>query len=346
MRSLSGQSNFFGLDLGVSAVRVVELRGEGPQRELLRYGYAPFEGTIALSEAEADKTKVKAVISQLLKQVGITAKNVAVNLPSSHVFSAVIDMDRMDKEELVKTIRYQADSYIPTPLAESKIDWAMIGDSPRDPKKVEVLLSSVPNKFVEARLALLEAVGLNVIAFEPDTMSLARSLVAGDNNNPHLLLDIGSAATDLVISVGQVPHLARSIPIGQQAIVRAASQHLGIDENQAHQFVFKFGLGKDKLEGQLYHAIVPTIDTLAGEIEKSVKFFQGRYPTLRLDRTIVTGGASTLPEFPLYLANKFGMNVEIGNSWRNVAVPPDKQNEAASASNQFAIAAGLAEREP
>jgi Tfp pilus assembly PilM family ATPase len=59
----------------------------------------------------------------------------------------------------------------------------------------------------------------------------------------------------------------------------------------------------------------------------------------------VTGGASVLPEFPLFLANKFGINVEIGNSWRNVAIPADKQNDAASVSNQFSIAAGLAERQ-
>jgi len=346
MRSLSGQSDFFGLDVGITAVRAVELRGAGPLRELSRYGYAPFEGTIAVSEAEADKAKVKAVISQLLKQVGVSTKNVAVNIPSNHVFTTVIDIDRMGQGELAKTIKFQADSYIPTPLAESKIDWAVIGDSAKDPKKIEVLLSSVPNKYIETRLNMLESIGLNVVAFEPDTMALARSLIPADNNSPQLLLDIGSAATDLVVSVGQVPHLSRSIPIGQQAIIQAASQHLGIDQNQAHQFVFKFGLGKDKLEGQIYTAIVPIIDSLAAEIEKSIKFFQGRYPTMKLEKVIVTGGASTLPEFPLYLANKFGTNVEIGNSWRNVNVSASRQNDAASVSNQFAIAAGLAERDP
>ncbi|HVO86109.1 MAG TPA: type IV pilus assembly protein PilM [Candidatus Binatia bacterium] len=345
MRSLSGQSDFFGLDLGGTAIRVVELKGTGNLRELVRYGYAPLEGTIGISDADADKAKVKAVLEQLLKQVGISTKKVAVNLPSNHVFTTVIDLDRMAGAELSKTIRYQADSFIPTPLAESKIDWAMIGDSPKDPKKVEVLLSSVPNKYVEARLDLLESIGLNVLAFEPDNMALARSLVPIDSKAPQLLIDIGSAATDLVICVGQVPHLSRSIAVGQQAIVQAASQRLGIDIAQAHQFVFKFGLGKDKLEGQIYNAIVPTVDGLAAEIDKSIKFFQGRYPTAKLEKLIVTGGASTLPEFPLYLANKFGINVEIGNSWRNITVPASQQNEAASVSNQFAIAAGLAERE-
>ena len=42
---------------------------------------------------------------------------------------------------------------------------------------------------------------------------------------------------------------------------------------------------------------------LIGEIEKSIKFFQNRYTSAQIDRIIVTGGASTLPEFPLYMAN-------------------------------------------
>ncbi len=346
IRTLSGQSDFFGLDLGITAARAVELKGSGPLRELSRYGYAPFEGTVALSEAKADQAKVMAVISQLLKSSGISTRNVAVNLASSRVFTTVIDMDRLPENELAKTIRFQADSYIPTPLAESKIDWAVIGDSPKDPKKIEVLLSSIANSYVESRLEMLESIGLNVIAFEPDTMAMARSLVPADNNLAQVLIDIGSAASDIVIAVGSVPHLSRSIPIGHQALITATAQHLGIDREQARQFVFKFGIGKDKLEGKVYSSIISIIEGLAIEIDKSIKFFQGRYPTLKIERIIVTGGASVLPEFPIYLANKFGISVEIGSAWRNISIPPARQNELDAVSNTFAIAAGLAERNP
>ncbi len=345
MRALSGQSNFFGLDLGATGVRVVELRGSGAVKAVGHYGQAVIEGTAGMSDAKFDRTKVATVISQLLKTTGITTRNVAVNLPSNRVFTTLIDMDKMGQEEMAKTIRYQADSYIPTPLAESKIDWAVLGDSPKDPKKNEVLLSSVPNNYVEGRLEMLESIGLNVIAFEPDSMALARALVGADNVQPQILLDIGSAAADVVITFGQVPHLSRSIPVGYQALIQATSKYLGIDQSQANQFVFKFGLGKDKLDGQVYNAIIGTVDSLVAEIQKSIKFFQERYPTSKIERVIVTGGASILPEFPLYVANRFGLNVEIGNPWRNVSYPSGQQNELMAASNHFAIATGLAERQ-
>lgn len=344
MGILSGVADFFGLDIGTTAVRAVQLKGSGTARALDRYGQVEISGTTGMSDAKADQQRVAQTVKELLKKSGISTKNVAVNLPSHRVFTTVIDMDKMSPQDLAKTIRYQADSFIPTPPAQSKMDWAIIGDSPKDSKKVEVLLSSVPNEFVEARLEMLEALGLNVIAFEPDSMALARAIIPADASTPQMVLDIGSNATDLVIVVAGVPHLTRAIPVGSQAIVRSAMQALGIDVSQAEQFVFKFGLGKDKLEGQIYTAIIGTVDNLMSEIEKSIKFFQGRYPGARIDRIVVTGGASALPEFPLYIANKFGINVEIGNAWRNVSYPADRQNELLAVSNHFAVAAGLAER--
>lgn len=344
MSILSGVSEFFGLDIGTGAIRVVQLKGSGPNKSLVKYGFMPIDPGVALSDSKVDQQKIAQMVVQLLEQSKISARDVAVGLPSNRVFTTIVDMDKLAPAELDKTIHYQADSLIPTPPAESKIDWALLGDSPKEQGKVEVLLSSVPNEFAETRLDSLEAVGLNVIAFEPDSLALARSLIAPDTALPTMVLDIGSKNTDIIITMGGVPRLTRSIPTGTDAIVRSAMQNLNIDEKQAAQFVFKFGLGKDKLEGQIYNAILGTVELLVSDIDKSIKFFQTRYQGNRLDRIIVTGGASTLAEFPLYLANRFSINVEIGNAWRNVAFPAEIQNELMSVSNHFGVAVGLAER--
>jgi len=342
--SFSGVTDFFGLDIGSTAVRLVQLRGNSIPKVLVKYAYVPLENNISLSDSKTDQQKLAQIIAQLYAQSKLTTKNVAVGIPSSRVFTTVVDVDRLPNNEMAKAIRYQADSLIPTPLAESKIDWSIIGDSPADKTKQELLLSSVPNNFVESRLDMLESIGLNVIAFEPDNLAMARALIAPNAPEPQLLLDVGKKTTDLVITYNGVPRLTRSIPTGTEAIIRSATQNLNIDEKQAEQFVFKFGLSKDKLDGQVYQAIISTVDILTTEIEKSIKFFMTRYVNTKLDRLVVTGGASVIPEFPLYLANKFGLNVEIGNAWRNVSFSRDRQNELLAISNQFGVAVGLAER--
>mgnify|MGYP001791926509 CR=1 FL=1 len=344
MSILSGVSDFFGLDIGTTAIRVVELSGSGSVRTLLKYAYVPIDSRLAVSDSQADQSAVAQAIRDLLLQARISTRNVAVGLPSQRIFTTVVDIDRLQPDELGQSIRLQADSIIPTPLEESKIDWALLGDSPKDKNKVEVLLTSVTNDLIEKRLDVLESIGLNVIAFEPDNLALARAVFAPDAAMPQMVIDIGNKATDIVVSYNGAPRLTRSVPTGSETIVRAAMQNLGIDQKQAEQFVYKFGISQTKLEGQVYQAIIGTVDILIGEIDKSIKFFASRYPDTKMDRIIVTGAASTLPEFPLYLANKFALNVEIGNAWRNVAFRPDQQGDLLAISSHFGVAVGLAER--
>ncbi len=345
MSVLSGVTEFFGLDIGTSAIRLVELHGSGKSKSLVKYAFVPLDSTISISESESDRAKLAQLIKGLVEQSGVTTKNVAVGLPSQRVFTTVVDIEKLSDSDIAKTIQYQADSLIPTPVAESKIDWAVLGDSPKDKAKVEILISSVSNSFIEARLEMLESIGLNVIAFEPEHMALTRAVIPSGTVAPQVVIDIGNKATDIVISMNGASRLARAIPTGSEAIIRSAVQSLGITEQQAQQFVNKFGLNKDKLEGQIYNSIIGTIDLLVSEIDKSIKFFQSRYPGSQIERIIMTGGASALPEFPLYIANKFGINVEIGNAWRNVSFPSNRQNELLAASNHFGVAAGLAERD-
>ena len=343
MSLLNGRvDDFFGLDIGTSGIRMVKLAH--PSNALQTYAYMPVDAKIATSDSKADQQQLVQAVKALVSKSGIRSRNVAVGLPSQKVFTTVVDMEKLSKDELAKTINLQADSLIPTPIAESKIDWELLGDSPVDKTKAEVLLSSVPNSYAEARLDLLESIGLNVIAFEPDTLALVRALVDYQTAAPQMVLDMGSLATDLVIVLNGSPRLTRSIPTGYEAIIKAAMQNLNIDESQARQFVAKFGLNPQKLEGQIFHAISGVVDILMNEIDKSIKFFSTRYQGAKLDRIIVAGGATSLPDFPVYLANKFNNNVEVGNAWRNVNYSAERQNELLTISAQFSVAVGLAER--
>lgn len=344
MSILSGVNNFFGLDIGSDAIRLVQLGSSGATRPLAKYAYVPLEGNLSMSDSNADLQKLSTIIKDLLAQAGLNTKNVAVGIPSQKVFTTVVDIDRLSQSELASSITLQADSLIPTPLAESKLDWAMIGDSPVDKTKVEVLLTSVTNEYVEKRLDMLENIGLNVIAFEPDNLALARALYAPDVTDAQIILNIGQRSTDFVVCLGGIPRLTRSIPTGTEAIIRSAAENLNIDVNQATNFVYKFGLTQDKLEGQVYQAILGSVDSLTSEIEKSISFFRGRYANIKIGRMTVTGGASTIPFFPNHLANKFSIEIEIGNAWRGVSYATERQDELMAVSNQFSVAVGLAER--
>src|SRR5690606_37553131 len=97
MSILSGVSEFFGLDIGTTAIRLVELHSSGKSRALVKYAYVPIDSNIAQSDSQADQQKLAAAIKNLIEQAKVTTRNVAVGLPSQRVFTTVVDIDRLSE---------------------------------------------------------------------------------------------------------------------------------------------------------------------------------------------------------------------------------------------------------
>lgn len=344
MKFLSSVGDFFALDIGTTAIRVVELKRSGEAWSLAKYGSAPVDIRISTSDAPEDQRRLGEVITNLVAQAGISLHNVVVGIPSNKTFVTVVDLPDLPPQELASTINYQAEQFIPMAIDEVKLDWAILGKSLREPNKIEVLLASVANKFSEARLDLVEGLGLNVVAIEPDSLALTRSLMPLGSRDVHMIVDFGDFTTDIVIVLDGAPRLVRSIPVGMQTLTKAAMQNLNIDNNQAMQFILKFGLYPDRLEGQILKSLDATLEQFAAEIVKSSKFFQTRYPNVPIASMVLSGYGLTIPAFGEYMATKTGLKAAAGNAWGNVRVSNEARDTLAQLAPHFAVAVGLAER--
>ncbi|MDO4271580.1 MAG: type IV pilus assembly protein PilM [Candidatus Saccharibacteria bacterium] len=337
--------NFFALDIGTTALRVVELAHSGSGWNLKHYGVKQIPTRLSESTAEKDRRELGMAITELIAQSGIKAKDVAIGIPSSKMFASVVEVPTVSKSELNATIKYQAENYVPMRADEAKIDWAIIGPSPVEQNKSEVLVASVLNTFTESRLDLLESeLGLNVIAIEPDSIALVRSLLPDGVSDGRLIVNMEDSATDVIVTLGNAPRLIRSIPIGMKSLVRMAKQNLSIDEQQAQQLLLKFGVDPDALDGQLFRSVHTLIDQLNGELIKSLKFFTTKYNGMQISATLISGYTSILPGFANIIANKTNLATQIATPWQHVNVPMGDQTNLAPISAQFAVVVGLAER--
>jgi type IV pilus assembly protein PilM len=339
---LSRDSDYFGLDIGETAIRIVQLKRSGGHPSLVSYGDAPISAGMARSDSAADSEHLASMISKLVKDLHLTTNNVVTGLPAAKVFASIVTTPKLSDAELAKAIPLQADQYIPMPVDQVKLDWSVLGPG-ATPNELEVLLVAAPNSVTTKYLHILEAAGLEVMALEINSTALYRALVP-PTSPPVLVLDIGAVASDLSIIYQHTPRLIRSINVGGQTLVKAASQSLGLDEPQAEQFVHKFGMTQTKLEGQVFKAIKSSIDILVEETQKSIQFFTSRYPQAKLEKLILTGGTSALLELPTYIATALGLPVEIGNAWVNVAYPAGLQDKLVAVSNHYGVASGLAQR--
>lgn len=346
MGIIKGSGDFFALDIGTNAVRVVQLSPglTGNSWNLDHYGYAPIDDKTLKVDTPEGQRRLGEVIMTAVGQSGIKTKDVVIGMPSSKTFTTVIDMPNMPEAELRNTIKYQIDQYIPMPLNETKYDYSILGQSLRDPKQVEVLVSSVANTFSEEKLEFIESLGFNVIAAEPDGLAMLRSLLPANITDARLTIDVGELSTDLAITYGDTPRLVRNIPTGIRAFVKSAVQNLNVQEPQARQFILKFGLAADRLEGHVFHAIEASLDSFAIELTKSIKFFQTRYPEIKVNGIILSGYAAIIPQLPEYITAKTGIACSSGNPWQGVNVPPAAQSQLAQVASEFAAVIGLAKR--
>ncbi len=340
-----GVGDFFALDIGTNAVRVVQLAPAGPDGwNLVHFGYAPLDEKTSSSSSPESQRKLGEIIMTAVGQSGIKTKNVVVGLPSNKTFTTVIEVPIMPDNELRNTIKYQVDQYIPMAVNEAKVDWASLGTSLHDPKMQEVLIASTANSYAEERLEFVESLGLNVIGAEPDPLAMIRSLLPEGIPDARLIIDVGEQSTDLAITFGDSPRLVRTIPTGVRSLVKAAVQNLNVQEDQARQFILKFGLAPDRLEGQVYRAIESTLDGFATELTKSIKFFQTRYPSTPVGGIMLSGYGAIVPGFPEYVSSKVGVPSAIANPWQKVRVSQNDQQQLAPVASQFATAIGLAQR--
>lgn len=344
MQLLKGMGDFFALDIGTNAIRVVQLSKTGNGWSLANYGYAPIDHKITSSDSSESRRKLGEVIMTAVGQSGIKTRDVVIGLPSNKTFTTVIDVPQATDAELRATMKYQIDQYIPMSIDEAKVDWALLGPSLRAQGQQEVLLTSVARTYSEDRLELVEGLGFNVVAAEPDPIAMIRSLVPPGNEAALLMLDMGENSTDIAIVYGDAPRLIRTIPTGLSSMVKAAAQNLNVQEDQARQFILKFGLAPDRLDGQVLQAVDATLGNFVTEITKSIKFFQTRYSSITVSGALVSGFAAAVPSLNAYVAEKTGLQTQVANPWSDVTVSQDVQTRLAPIGHEFATVVGLAKR--
>ncbi|MGE5312881.1 MAG: type IV pilus assembly protein PilM [Acidobacteriota bacterium] len=345
MKILNMVGEFFALDIGTNALNLVQLKKSAGGWSLGYAGSQSIDVKLSNSDAPEDRARLAEAIRSLIQQTGVRVKDVVLGVPSNMAFATVVDIPDTPSAELSTVVRYQAEQYVPMSPDASKIDWAVLGKLPSDPSKNEVLLVAVDNKFLEGRLDLVESLGLNVIAIEPDSLAITRALTDIKSPNSKLVVRFGSNTTDIVAVTGEAPKLVRALPIGSDSLTKAVMQNIGVDADQAEQFVRKFGLLPEKLEGKVFHALESTVEQFVSELTKSVKFFNGRYPGVVIDTLVMTDTGLLIPGLSGYITQKTGLNVIPGDPWARVNVSGVEKQKLQDTAATFAVAVGLAMRE-
>ena len=259
-----------GIDIGSKTIKIVELEKAGANFKLRASGIVGRTGSsIEKITDEKEMAGLSAVIKKLHQEAKVGSREVAIAIPEPLVFTRSIKFPLLTDTEIASAVKWEAEQYIPIPVAEAIIQHQIIEkNETASPPEVTVLLVAAPKALVEKIVRIVEGAGLVVTLVETELMALTRSLgVAGKTV---LLCDFGAASTDIGIAKGGQLVFSRSIPTAGEAFTRALTTSLGIEYQQAEEYKKAYGLS-GQLEGKIEGALSPIFRIVTDEIKKAIR---------------------------------------------------------------------------
>jgi type IV pilus assembly protein PilM len=333
-----------GLDIGSKTIKLVELEKVGEALALKSAGVVGYKGMVIDKMVEdKDFAELAGVLKKLFSDTKVSSKDVSVALPEAQVFTRAISFPLLTDQEVASAVKWEAEQYIPIPVAEAIIQHQIIERRETgNPPGVSVLLVASPRVLVEKYIKLLTMAGLNAVVVETELMALTRALAPA--NQTAILIDFGAFSSDLAIVKNGQLTLSRSIPTAGDAFTRAIAQNLGVSLAQAEEYKKTYGFATNKLEGKVGGALDPIFGVVTSEIKKAISFYQSEQKGESPTSIVLSGGTSGMPDATGYLTKSLGIEVVIGNPFLKVQVDPQTAKSLSSYAPLYAISVGLALR--
>ena len=371
MGIFSSKKYYLGIDIGNSAIKVVEMMPRGRRAKLSTYGYVEINTDMGRPAKDAEEDiKISLAIRKVLEKSGAVSRKVVSSLHNFSVFSSIIALPKMSKKDLGRAVMWEAKKFIPFNIEEMKLYWKILpeedspasiqiekGDAQKDKHtnilgKVKgddgvsfqkVLITAAPLDIVNRYVNIFKLAKLELIALETESFALERALI-GKDKSVIMIIDFGAFTTDVGIVENGIPILNRSIDVGGDTVTKAIAKSLNIDIKRAEQFKRDIGFTSDGIPS-VPKVIETTISPIINEIKYSFDLFQSRSKDGVIEKIILTGGSSTLPGLTDYLSRVLQINVYLGDPWARVIYPNELHPVLEEIGPRFSVAVGLGMRE-
>lgn len=329
-----------GIDIGSKSIKVVELTGSVGKFSLKSSGAVGYTGLSPDKMTEdKDFAALAAILKKIVKQIGITSKEVNIALPEPLVFTRVIKFPLLSDQEVGSAVKWEAEQYIPIPVNEAIIQYTIL-DRDEAKSATSVLLVAAPKVVVEKYVKIVHLAGLTPISAETELTALSRSI--SPDKGVSLLLDLGAASVDMAITRDAKILFTRSIPVAGETFTRAVSQSLGITMQQAEEYKKTYGLSTTQLEGKVKTALEPIFKMVTDEVKKAIHFFQSEEKEEAPTTIVISGGSSLTPDLTSYLTEILGLETVTGNPFGKINVDPETLKSLTPYLSIYGTAVGLA----
>jgi len=339
-----------GLDIGSSAVKAVELKQVGKGWKVVAFGIQPVPPDSIVDGAIIDGAAVADAIRRVFENKQFKTKEVAASLSGNAVIVKKINLPVMTEAELGESIYWEAEQYIPFDIQDVNLDYQILdpGTGPDSKGTMDVLLVAAKKEKIADYTGVIAQAGKTPVVVDVDAFALQNAFEMNYGNDPQavvVLLNAGASAININIIQGDQSVFTRDISMGGNAYTEAVQKELNLPFDTAE--AAKKG---EQVEGVTFEEVQPVLHAMTEnvllEIQKTFDFFKASASSDKIDRVLLSGGASRVDGFRKALEERFATVIEPFNPFEKISFDPGKLgvSDPDGVQTAAAVAVGLALR--
>lgn len=320
-----------GLDIGLTAVKILQLSKSGDRIKVDHYAMVPLELGVVNEKNIVDRDRVIAAIKTAITLSGVKTKKVCASIANSMAITKVLKYEAgLTDKEIGGEIEMEAGKYIPYPLTEVNLDYTVLGPVANNDSLVNVLLIASKSENIGNISGLIIEAGLIPTIVDVDAYAIARAfeLVAqklpGQGKNKVIgILDIGSTLSTLnILDNGNVVY-AREQTFGSQQLIDEIQNIYGLTYDEAI-----LALRYETLPKDFYPEVLePFKQSVAQQVSRFCQFFFSAGDYHSIDYIFITGGCATVFGLDNAIQNKLQIKTFVANPFDDMIIPPSINKE-------------------
>ncbi|MEW6324064.1 MAG: type IV pilus assembly protein PilM [Nitrospirota bacterium] len=339
-----------GIDVGSSAIKMVQVRESKNGYTLERFGVRAIEPELIVDGAVMDAGPIVDAIKALAAECRLKTKEAALSVSGHSVIIKRVKLSPMSEDELEEMIKWEAAQYIPFDINEVNLDFAILEGPPGEEAQAEmnVALVAVKKDKLAAYTALIMEAGLRPVVVDVDAFTLENMYGVNYDVNANeiiALVNVGASVINLNILSAGTFAFTRDISIGGNRYTEMIQKELNISHAAAE--AAKRGQQNREADASAVDAIISTVNgEVATEVSRSLDYFRTTTTHDRVDKLIVSGGGAMVKGLTEALKERCQVPLELANPFRRIEIDQKTVNMELlkESALQAAVGVGLAIR--
>jgi type IV pilus assembly protein PilM len=339
--------NCIGLDIGSSAIKVVQVKQSKRGVQLLNFGIEPVppqsivDGSIMNSGAIAD------AISSLFQKLRIRQKEVSLAISGHSVIIKKITVPVMTADELEEQIHWEAEHHIPFAKDDVEIDHQILSTEAGQ-NQMEVLLVAAKKEVVTDYTSVAKEAHLNPVVVDVAAFTLQNCFETnyGNATETIALLNVGASTSTINIISGGSSTFTRDVTIGGNSFTEEIQKRLNVGYEEAEAYKCGGTAGDEVVPQEVDEILRQQAEVMAGEFQRSFDFFLATTAEGQIDRVYLSGGSARVPSLQKAIETRARIPLELLDPFRDVSVDDSRfdMDYVQLQSPMAAVAMGLALR--